>query len=51
MTLTDAVENYPGFENINGFELSEKFLGHAKSHNLEVLPREVTGRGEFSLSI
>lgn len=42
MTLTDAVENYPGFENINGFELSERFLGHAKSYNLEVLPQEVT---------
>ena len=42
MTLTDAVENYPGFKNINGFELSEKFLDHAKSYNLEVLSQEVT---------
>ncbi|MGD1968977.1 MAG: thioredoxin-disulfide reductase [Desulfobacterales bacterium] len=41
MTLTDAVENYPGFKNINGFELSEKFLDHAKSYNLEVLSQEV----------
>lgn len=42
MTVTDAVENYPGFKNINGFELSEKFLEHAKSYNLEVLFQEVT---------
>jgi thioredoxin reductase (NADPH) len=42
MTLTDAVENYPGFKNINGFGLSEKFLDHARSVNLEVLSREVT---------
>ncbi len=42
MTLTDAIENYPGFKNINGFELSEKFLEHAKSYNLEVLSQEVT---------
>ena len=42
MTLTDAVENYPGFKNINGYDLSDKFLDHAKSYNLEVLSREVT---------
>ena len=42
ITLTDAVENYPGFKNINGYDLSEKFLDHAKSYNLEVLSREAT---------
>ena len=42
MTQTDAIENYPGFKNINGFDLSEKFLDHAKSYNLEVLSQEVT---------
>ena len=42
ITLTDAVENYPGFININGFELSEKLLDHAKSYNLEVLSQEAT---------
>jgi thioredoxin reductase (NADPH) len=42
MTLTDAVENYPGFKNINGYDLSEKFLDHAKSYNLEILSQEAT---------
>lgn len=42
MTLTDEVENYPGFKNINGNDLSERFLDHAKSYKLEVLSREVT---------
>lgn len=42
ITLTDEVENYPGFKNINGYDLSEKFLEHAKSYNLEVLSREAT---------
>jgi len=42
VTLTDEVENYPGFKNINGYDLSEKFLEHAKSYNLEVLSREAT---------
>jgi thioredoxin reductase (NADPH) len=32
ITLTDDVENYPGFKNINGYDLSEKFLSHAKSY-------------------
>ena len=43
ITLTDEVENYPGFKNINGYDLSEKMLDHAKSYNLEVLSREATG--------
>jgi thioredoxin reductase (NADPH) len=40
ITLTDEVENYPGFKSINGYDLSEKFLSHAKSYNLEVLLQE-----------
>ena len=40
ITLTDEVENYPGFMSINGYDLSEKFLSHAKSYNLEVLSQE-----------
>jgi thioredoxin reductase (NADPH) len=43
MTLTDEVENYPGIVNINGYDLSQKFLEHAKSYNLEVLSREAKG--------
>ena len=42
MTQSDEIENYPGFRSINGYDLSEKFLDHAKSYNLEVLSREVT---------
>jgi thioredoxin reductase (NADPH) len=40
VTLTDEVENYPGFKSINGYDLSEKFLSHAKAYNLEVLSQE-----------
>jgi len=43
VTLTDAVENYPGIININGYDLSQKLLEHAKFYNLEVLTREATG--------
>jgi len=43
MTLSDEVENYPGILNINGYDLSQKFLEHAKSYNLEVLSREAAG--------
>ena len=31
MTLTDGIENYPGFEHISGSELSERFLKQAQS--------------------
>ena len=40
ITLSDEVENYPGFKSINGYDLSEKFLSHAKSYNLEILSQE-----------
>ncbi len=41
INLTESVENYPGFENISGFELSQKFLEHAKSYDLEIIQEEV----------
>ena len=41
VAITKAVENYPGFIEIGGFELCEKFLQHAKSYNLEILEKEV----------
>ena len=41
INLTESVENYPGFENISGFELSQKFLEHAKSYDLEISQEEV----------
>jgi thioredoxin reductase (NADPH) len=40
ITLSDEVENYPGFKSINGYDLSDKFLSHAKSYNLEILSQE-----------
>ncbi len=42
ITLSDEVENYPGFESIAGAELSQKFLQHAQSLGLEILSQEVT---------
>lgn len=42
VTMSDEVENYPGFEHISGAELSQKFLQHAKTYGLEVLSQEVT---------
>jgi len=42
VTLSDEIENYPGFQNINGYDLSQKFLEHAQSYHLEVLAQEAT---------
>ncbi len=41
VALTKGVENYPGFIDISGFDLSDKFLQHAKSYNLEIITQEV----------
>lgn len=41
VAITKGVENYPGFIEIGGFELCEKFLEHAKSYNLSILEKEV----------
>ncbi len=41
VAVSDAVENYPGYEEISGMELSQKFLAHAKSYGLEVIQQEV----------
>lgn len=41
MAITKEVENYPGIPDIGGFELSEKFLEHAKSYDLEIIEKEV----------
>ena len=41
VAITKDVENYPGFLEIGGFELCEKFLQHAKSYDLEILEKEV----------
>jgi len=43
VAVTEAVENYPGFENIAGGELCRKFLDHAQSYGLEVIQTDVVG--------
>lgn len=43
VAATEAVENYPGFENITGEELCRKFLNHAQSYGLEVIQTEAVG--------
>lgn len=43
IALTKDVENYPGIEEVGGFELCEKFLNHAKRYNLEIRENEVAG--------
>jgi len=41
VAVTESVENYPGFKNIAGMELCQKFLNHAQSYGLEVIQKEV----------
>jgi thioredoxin reductase (NADPH) len=41
VAITKGVENYPGFIEIGGFELCEKFLEHAKWYGLEMIQQEV----------
>jgi thioredoxin reductase (NADPH) len=43
VTMSAEVENYPGFEHVEGAELSMKFQQHALATGLEVLSQEVTG--------
>jgi len=42
VAMSDSVENWPGFENITGAELAQKFADHAKSYGLETIAQEVT---------
>lgn len=41
VAITKGVENYPGFIEIEGFDLCNKFLEHAKSYDLEILNKEI----------
>ena len=43
MNNSDKVENYPGFKNIGGAELSEKFAEHAAEYDLEIRRETVAG--------
>jgi thioredoxin reductase (NADPH) len=41
VAITKGVENYPGFIEISGFELCDKFLQHAQWYGLEPVRQEV----------
>jgi thioredoxin reductase (NADPH) len=43
IAISKEVENYPGLEGINGFDLAEKMVRHAESFGLPVVPKEVAG--------
>ena len=43
VTMSDEVENYPGYTHISGAELSLKFTQHAQSYDLEMISQEVSG--------
>ncbi len=36
LLLTDNIENYPGIEHINGFELAQKMMKHAQKFGLDM---------------
>ncbi len=40
VAITKEVENYPGFIEIGGFDLCDKFLQHAKHSGLEIIEQE-----------
>lgn len=42
-----AIENYPGFEEISGLDLMEKFVTHLKKFNVEIIENEVTRIGKL----
>lgn len=42
IALSDVVENYPGYPQISGMELMQKFEEHAKKFGLEIESAEVT---------
>ncbi|MBD3378935.1 MAG: thioredoxin-disulfide reductase [Candidatus Omnitrophica bacterium] len=47
-TMTDLIENYPGIEKTNGFDLITKVKGQAVSFGLECAQGTVTGIGRHS---
>ncbi len=41
VAITKGVENYPGFIDISGFDLSDKLFQHARWYGLEIVRQEV----------
>ncbi|MBI2173106.1 MAG: FAD-dependent oxidoreductase [Candidatus Aenigmarchaeota archaeon] len=46
ITLTDTVENYPGFKKLTGGELAEKLIEHAKDYKIDIVEEKVTDVGK-----
>ncbi|MFQ5887530.1 MAG: NAD(P)/FAD-dependent oxidoreductase [Candidatus Hydrothermarchaeales archaeon] len=42
ITLTNIVENYPGFKSITGTELAQRLEEHARDYDIEVVQNKVT---------
>ena len=42
MAITPEIDNYPGFEHISGFELSDKMSKHAKALGAEIIRTDVS---------
>ena len=43
IALTSTIENYPGFEEVNGFELGQQMQRQAEKYGMETSFTEVTG--------
>jgi thioredoxin reductase (NADPH) len=41
ITETHIIDNYPGIEEVSGFEISQKWGNHAKKYGVEILPKIV----------
>jgi len=43
ITLTDRVENYPGFRRLTGAQLAKEIESHARSYDIEIKEEKVAG--------
>src|SRR3989338_9007358 len=41
ITLTDRVDNYPGFKHLTGMELAQKLEEHARDYDIEIKEEKV----------
>ena len=39
---THEIDNYPGMENMSGFEFSQKWGQHAKKYGVEILAKKIS---------
>ena len=45
IALTSEVENYPGFDSINGYDLSEEMLKQAQKYGIRSIPTLLVFKG------